>query len=190
LAEQPHGQRLSSYRVGDGSPEADAALETVRTRFRGTVPNMHRVLATSPTAISAHTTAQHILMTGRGSLTRAEREIAATETARIYGCDYCVAAHRIQARNVKVAEEDIEALLDERPIRDPRLGAIQRLAGELIATRGRLSDDALRGYQHGGLSDADIVEVVSIVGFYTWSSFINNVAQTEIDSIFRTTTTQ
>lgn len=172
-------QRIPCYEPGSGHPESDAALERVSRMFDGYVPNFHRVMAQSPAVIDAFEKMRASLQ--RTSLRPLERELISLEVSRRNGCEYCLAAHSMFARRLRLPEDQLEAALDGRPLADARLALVRRAARELIDTQGRLSDDALTGYRQAGLGDAQILEVIAVIGWYTWATLTNNLARTVVD---------
>ena len=79
--------------------------------------------------------------------------------------------------------------LSELELRDARRGsatatreaAILTFAGEVLAHRGRVSDDALRRVRQAGLTDGEITEIVANVALHVFTNYLNLVAGTEVD---------
>lgn len=64
---------------------------------------------------------------------------------------------------------------------DAKAGAAVRFAAKVAESRGRVSDGDIAAVKTAGYSEAQIVEIVSIVAENVLTNFLNNVAQTEID---------
>lgn len=64
---------------------------------------------------------------------------------------------------------------------DPKLAAALELAGQVVETRGHPSDEALDRVREAGYSDAEIMEMVAHVALTTFSNYVNETAQTEVD---------
>lgn len=181
---EPRGpQRIAPYEVGGGSERADRALEGIARMFGGHIPNLHGVMANSPAMIEAFEAMRRLLQKTRVSAE--EREIVAIEVARRNRCDYCMTAHRHLGGRLGVPPEDIDAATAGKPIPNRRLALVQRAAQRLIDRRGRLSDEELAEFRHAGLSDAELIEIIAVIGWYVMSTFTNNLAQTEIDDLFK-----
>ena len=176
-------QRIPTYEIGDGSERADRALEGIGRMFGGYVPILHRVMANSPAAIEAFEAMRRLLQ--RTKLRAAEREIVAIEVARRNRCDYCMTAHRHLAGRLRVSVEDIDAAEAGTPMPNERLALVQRAAQQLIERRGRPSNKELEGFRKAGLSDAKLIEIIAVIGWYMMSTLTNNLAQTEIDDFFK-----
>ena len=172
-------QRIPGYEPGGGSEAADEALAGVSKMFGGDVPNFHKVLATSPTAITAFAQMRQTMQ--KTKIRAAEREIIALEVSRRNRCDYCLAAHKAEARMRRVPEDDIEAAATGKPMQNPRHALVQRATQMLIDTRARLSEEQLEVFRSQGLSDGELIEIIAVIGWYVWSTFVNNLAHTEID---------
>ena len=66
----------------------------------------------------------------------------------------------------------------------PRHALIQRAARKLYDTHGRLADDELAEFREAGLSDAELIEIIAVIGWYVLSTYVNNLAQTQIDAFW------
>ena len=73
------------------------------------------------------------------------------------------------------------ALIKMAGLRDAKAGAAVRFAAKVAERRGQVSDDDIRAVKAAGYSEAQIVEIVSLVAENVMTNFLNNVAQTEID---------
>jgi len=175
-------QRIPGYEIGDGDAEADEALQQISKMFDGRVPNFHKVLATSPQVISAFEAMRRILQ--KTKLRSIEREIVALEVSRRSDCHYCLAAHSKFMQMYKVPEQDIEAVKAGMPMSNPRHALVQEATTKLYDSMGRLSDAQLKDYQERGLTNAELVEIIAVIGWYVLSTFTNNLAQTDIDEFW------
>ncbi len=50
--------------------------------------------------------------------------------------------------------------------------------------RGRLNDAELAELRDAGMSDAELIEVIAIIGWYVLSTYVNNLAQTDVDGFW------
>lgn len=177
-------QRIPCYQPGGGNEIADRALADMSKMFGGYIPNFHKVLANSPPVVAAF---EGLRRTLQGTNIRAiEREIIALEVSRRSNCEYCIAAHSKFARAFKMPVSDLEALLAGRPMADPRSALVQRATQRLVDTQGRLSDCELAEFYAAGLSNAELIEIVAVIGWYVLSTYINNLAHTEVDAFWTT----
>lgn len=162
--------------------EAPAAshglLEAVKKQL-GVVPNLFRLVASSPAALEGYLGMSGAL--ARGKLPPATRERIALAVAQINGCSYCLSAHTYLGKNLAKLD-DAEVMANRNgSSNDPKAAAAVRFAARVAETRGHVSDEDLRAVKMAGYDDAQVVEIVQHVALNTWTNYINEVARTEID---------
>jgi alkylhydroperoxidase family enzyme len=64
---------------------------------------------------------------------------------------------------------------------DPKRDAAVQFARKVIETRGHVSDVDLKVVRDAGYTDANIMEIVSLVAMYSLTNFFNNVFDPEKD---------
>ena len=161
----------------DAKDQARPILDSVAKQF-GFAPNLHRLMALSPSALTGWAGLQSALAKTLDAKTRAAIALAVSEAD---GCVYCLAAHSYSAQNfTKVTPAEIE--LNRRgQSKDPRRGAAACLARSLVETRGHVDDIAIKAARNAGFSDAQIVEITALTAQYLLTNFMNNMAETAID---------
>jgi len=153
-------------------------LEAVRKQL-GLVPNLFRLVANSPAALEGYLAMSGALAKGR--LPAPTRERIALAVAQINGCDYCLSAHTYLGSNLAKLD-DAEIVANRRGgSHDPKADAAVRFAAQVARERGHVADAEVRAVRMAGYDDAQIVEIVQHVALNTWTNYINEVAQTEID---------
>jgi uncharacterized peroxidase-related enzyme len=168
---------LTALAPDQASPEAQATLAAVAASL-GATPNLFRVAANSPAALSALVAMNGALAKGR---IRAKlRESIALEVAQENGCDYCLSAHSALGKGAGLNEAEI-AQARSGGAADPHADAALKLAGEIVRSRGRIGPDALARAKAAGVSDAEIVEIVGHIALNVFTNYLNIVAGTEID---------
>ncbi|HTV85462.1 MAG TPA: peroxidase-related enzyme [Dyella sp.] len=153
-------------------------LEGVQKQL-GVVPNMFRLIGTSPASLEAFMGLFGGL--SKGSLPPATRERIALAVAQINGCSYCLSAHTYLGKHV--------AKLDDAEITANRNGASNdlyadaavRFAAKVTLNRGQVSQHDLDAVRVAGYEDAQIIEIVLHVALNTLTNYINEVAGTDID---------
>lgn len=162
----------------DAAPTASQPILDAVNKQLGVVPNLFRLAALSPAALTA--------MTGlSGALGKAldvkTRERIALATAQVNGCDYCLSAHTYLGLNLaKIPPEEI-AMNRKGSSADPKANAAVHFAAKVAQSRGKVSDADLAAVKLAGFSDAQIVEIVAIVAENFLTNLLNNVAETDID---------
>lgn len=162
----------------EAAPTAAQPILDAVNKQLGVVPNLFRLAALSPAALTA--------MTGlNGALSKAldvkTRERIAIATAQVNGCDYCLSAHTYLGLNLaKISPEEIE-LNRNGASTDPKADAAVRFAAKVAQLRGKVSDADLAAVTLAGFSEAQIVEIVAVVAENFLTNLLNNVADTDID---------
>lgn len=152
-------------------------LEAVKAKL-GTIPNLFRLVALSPSALAGLTGLNGALS---NSLDARTRERIALAVAQLNGCDYCLSAHTYIAVNLaKLSEEEV-ALNRRGSSTDPKADAAVRFAAKVAAARGHVTDEDLGAVRAAGYTDAQVIEIVGLVAESNFTNFVNNVAKTEID---------
>ena len=164
--------------IADAPTASQPLLEAVNKQL-GIVPNLFRLVSTSPAALEGYLSLSGAL--GKGALPAATRERIALAVAEINGCGYCLSAHTYLAKTVaKLDDAEITANRSGAS-NDPKADAAVRFAASVTRNRGRVDDAAVRAVKLAGYSDAEIIEIVLHVALNTWTNYINEVAKTEID---------
>lgn len=163
----------------DAAPAATHPyLQAVQRQF-GAVPNLFRVVANSPAALEGYLGMAGAL--GKGKLPAQTRERIALAVAQINGCNYCLSAHTAMGKDLaKLSDAEIAANRHGGSL-DPKADAAVRFAAKVARERGHVSDADVQAVRMAGYDDAQIVEIVQHVALNTWTNYINEVAQTEID---------
>jgi len=167
--------RLPLRTLEDAPAEARASLAAAE-KANGFLPNLLRLLANAPVALETYLTVSGI--NARAGLSLAEREAVQITAAATHGCGFCVAGHTaVATKKAGLDTDTVQALRDIRPAADARLAAVAAFASAVIATRGRVSDDALSAFRAAGFTDANALEVVLGVSLATLCNFANNLGQ-------------
>ena len=159
-------------------PAAQPLLQAVKKQL-GVVPNLFRLVATSPAALEGYLGMSGAL--ARGALPAATRERIALAVAEINGCNYCLSAHTYLGRNVAKLDDAELAMNRAGRSNDAKADAAVRFAVQVTERRGHIGDADLQAVRAAGYSDAQIIEIVQHVALNTWTNYVNEVALTDID---------
>jgi uncharacterized peroxidase-related enzyme len=163
----------------DAAPAASRPLlEAVRLQL-GSVPNLFRMVANSPAALEGYVAMMGAL--GKGALPAPTRERIALAVAEINGCSYCLSAHSYLGRNLARLDEAEIAANRAGGSNDAKAAAAVRFAVAVARNRGHVRAEELAAVKAAGYDDAQVIEIVQHVALNTWTNYINEVAQTEID---------
>jgi uncharacterized peroxidase-related enzyme len=168
--------RIEAIDPNTASANVKPLLDGVKKGL-GVVPNVFRVAAQSPVAIESLVAL--VGATGKGTLNAKTREAIALTVSEANACDYCLSAHTALGKHAGLADDAIAKARDAQSD-DARLGAILGLTRAIVDHRGRAST-ALEEARRAGLSDGEIVEIVANVTATTFTNYLNELAETEID---------
>ena len=171
--------RLPTPATIDAAPAASQPmLEAVKKQF-GIVPNLFRLVSTSPAALEGYLGLSAAL--NKGALPAQTRERIALAVAEINGCNYCLSAHSYLGKNLAELDDAEIAANRAGTSNDPKADAAVRFAAKVARERGHVGEDDLRTVKLAGYSDAQVIEMVLHVALNTWTNYINEVAKTDID---------
>lgn len=160
--------------VPQGSKEGLAAVQAKL----GTVPNLFRLIATSPATLSGFLHFSGALGT---TLDVKTRERIALAVAQANGCDYCLSAHSYLAMNLaKLSPEEI-ARNRNGSSDDPKANAAVAFAHKVTMEHGHISDADLAEVRIAGFHDSEIVEIIALVAENTFTNYLNEAVKTDID---------
>jgi uncharacterized peroxidase-related enzyme len=145
----------------------------------GSVPNLFRLVSTSPAVLEGWLAFSAAL--GKGRLSAQTRERIALAVSEVNGCGYCLSAHSYLAKRVaKLDDAEITANRNGGS-NDPKADAAVRFAVEIVRARGHVGDADLAAVRAAGYDDSEVIEIVFQVALMTWTNYMNEVAQTDID---------
>lgn len=171
--------RLQTPATIDAAPAVTRpALEAVQKQL-GVVPNLHRVLASSPVALQGYLALGEAL--GKGELDLKTRGRLAMTVAENNGCGYCLSAHAFIGKNLLHLDEAELSANRDASSSDVKARAALQFAAQVVRARGHVSDAELRAVQAAGFSQAQVLEIVMHTVLNTLTNYVNSVAQTDID---------
>jgi alkylhydroperoxidase family enzyme len=167
----------------DTAPEGSKPLLEASQKAFGRLPGLHKVLATSPQAYEGYQLLHKLF---------AQTDFDAEELTVVWqsinvehGCHYCVPAHTGIARMMKVADAVTEALRNETPLPSPKLEALRTFTVQMVRTRGNVPETQMQAFFEAGYGHRAVLDVILGLAQKTMSNYINHVAQTPVDEVFR-----
>jgi uncharacterized peroxidase-related enzyme len=164
--------------VADAPEKSRPLLEAVNKQL-GVVPNMFRLIATSPQALEGYLGLSAAL--GHGALPAPTRERIALAVAEVNGCDYCLSAHTYLGRNLARLDDAEITANRSGASNDPKADAAVRFAAAVTRARGHIAEADLSTVRSAGYTDAQVIEIVQHVALNTWTNYFNEVFKTDID---------
>jgi uncharacterized peroxidase-related enzyme len=159
-------------------PEASKPILDAVEKQLGVVPNMFRLFATSPAALAGLTSLSGAL---KKTLDVKTRERIALAVAQVNGCNYCLSAHTYLGLNVAMISPEEIALNRGGSSGDPKADAAVRFATKIAETRGHVSDAVVAAVRRAGYTEAQVIEIASLVAENFLTNIVNVVARTDID---------
>lgn len=170
-------QRIDSIDPLSSQGRTKELLNTVQQAF-GMIPNTARMMANSPAVLEsflAFSTAMGNVQIGSKLHNQVKLTTSETNT-----CTYCTSILSAIAPSAGLTADDILAgrTADSE---DRRTKAALTFANDVLASRGKVSDQQLAAVRGAGFGDTEIVEIVASVVLGCFTNFLNNVADTELD---------
>src|SRR6266702_785032 len=159
--------RLTTVDPTQATGETRELLDATQRTF-GVIPNLAKILASSPAALK--TWLESIRALAAGQLDPGLRERIALGVAETNGCGYCLSAHTYVAKHV--AHLSDQAIEESRRLSsaDPKVDAALSFTQAVLDTRGGVSD-----------ADGEIAEIIAHVALSVLTNYVNRVADTEVD---------
>ena len=162
----------------EDAPEKSQPLLDGVEKMLGVVPNLFRLVGTSPAALEGYLGLNGAL--GR-TLDAKTRERIALAIAQANGCDYCLSAHTYLGLNLARIDAAEIALNRSGHSGDAKADAALVFARKVLASRGKVSDGDIAEVKLAGFSEAQVIEIVAAVALNVLTNYINNIAETDID---------
>jgi uncharacterized peroxidase-related enzyme len=157
--------------------EAKAALDIVQAAFGGT-PNLMKMLATAPNVLTGIMALNQAV--NSGELETALVEQVALLTSAMNQCDYCVAVHVYVGQQNGLSRPELLANLQGQAS-DPKAQAVLNFTKSVVENRGRVNTDTLQALRDRGLSDKAILEILGVIGLYTFLNYAKHLTQPVLD---------
>lgn len=143
----------------------------------GFVPNLYAYYAKNETALG-----DYLALQNRKSTLRAkEREVINLVTSQINGCRYCQSAHTVLGKMNGFTDEQVLELRNGSASFDSKLNALAQFTAAVVSSRGKVSDEIKEAFFEAGYTEANLIDVIIVVGDKVISNYIHNLTQFEID---------
>lgn len=143
----------------------------------GFVPNLYAYYAKNETALGDYLTLQN----RKSTLKAKEREVINLITSEINGCRYCQSAHTTLGKMNGFTEEQILDIRSGTAPFDTKLDALVRFTASVVNNKGKASQVSKNSFFEVGYTEANMIDVVMVIGDKVMSNYIHNLADFAID---------
>ncbi len=168
---------------GTETMSAEAILEQVNKKF-GFIPNVLKELSASPPALHVYLSGQDAL--AKGVLTAKEQQVVQLTVAAYNDCHYCQAAHQFLGKTVGINPEDLEAIREGKNPGDAAAALVHRVTVVVLEKRGWVDQEQVTQWEGEGLARQKLYEIIAYIGLKTITNYVNHIAQTPVDEVFKT----
>ena len=163
--------------TNEEAPEKSKEILDGITQSGARVINIFKAMANSSATLKTFFGIAKALEDKKLSSEIAER--IAIQMAVTNGCEYCLAAHSYSGSKILAPEEIINARTGKSS--DSKVQAALNFSASVMKNAGRVSDEEFENVKNAGFSDAEILEIVTVVAQNFFTNAFNNVAHTKID---------
>jgi uncharacterized peroxidase-related enzyme len=158
------------------TPDNQAIFDNLKKNL-GMTPNLYAAFAHSKSALGTYLDFQN---RSKGALTNKEREAINLVVSQENGCRYCQSAHTVLGKMNGFNDEQI---LDLRRGHsdDAKLNALVAFAGEVVRTKGRVSEPTREAFFAAGYNEGHLVDALLVIGDKIISNYLHNFGQFAID---------
>lgn len=143
----------------------------------GFVPNLYAYYAKNETALGDYLALQN----RKSTLKAKEREIINLVTSQINGCRYCQSAHTELGKLNGFSEDQIIELRKGSASFDSKFDALVKFTASVVENKGKATQTAKDAFFEAGYNEANLIDVVFVVGDKIISNYIHNLVDFPID---------
>jgi uncharacterized peroxidase-related enzyme len=158
------------------SPANQAIFDNLKSGL-GFVPNLYAYYAKNETALGDYLALQN----RKSTLKAKEREVVNLVTSQVNDCRYCQAAHTALGKMNGFTEAQILELRGGSASFDSKLDALVRFTKSVVENRGRATTQAKDAFFAVGYTEANLIDVVIVIGDKIISNYIHNLTGFAID---------
>lgn len=173
----PTAQELFSVPTREDVNPANQAMFDNLQKKLGFVPNLYAFFGKNETALVDYLTFQN----RKSTLRLKEREVINLVTSQINGCRYCQSAHTAIGKMAGFDDEQILEIRKGKASFDEKLDALARFTASVVHNRGRVSLETRDAFFNAGYTEANLIDVLIVVGDKIISNYLHNLTGFEID---------
>ena len=121
------------------------------------------------------------LQNRKSSLRAKEREVINLVTSQINDCRYCQSAHTVLGKMNGFTDEQVLAIRKGSATFDNKLDALAKFTASVVENRGRATEESKEAFFAAGYDEANMIDVVIVIGDKIISNYLHNLTAFEID---------
>ena len=150
---------------------------------QGMIPGLYAVLAESPEALKAYVELGKIF--SQSSLSDEEKTVVWQTINVEHECKFCVPAHTLVAKLMKVDETITNALRDKTLLPNEKLEKLREFTLILVRNRGKATEEEVSAFIEAGFTRKNILEVIIGISQKVLSNYTNYLANTPLNKEFQ-----
>lgn len=143
----------------------------------GFVPNIYAYYAKNETALGDYLALQN----RKSTLNAKEREVINLVTSQINGCRYCQSAHTVLGKMNGFTDEQVMEIRKGVATFNTKIDALAKFTKAVVENKGKVDQEVKDNFFNAGYTEANLIDVVIVVGDKVISNYINNLIGFEID---------
>jgi len=143
----------------------------------GFVPNLYATMAYNDTALGDYLTFQN----RKSTLKAKEREVINLVVSQVNDCRYCQSAHTVLGKMNGFTEDQILEIRSGEASFDAKLDTLAQFVQSITINRGKPSEASVEALFEAGYTNANLIDILVVIGDKFVSNFLHGVAQFPID---------
>lgn len=161
----------------DQVTENNQAIFDNLEKMVGFVPNLYASYAYSDTALGDYLALQN----RKSTLSAKEREIINLIVSEVNQCYYCLSAHTAIGKMNGFSDEQIIDIRKSEIGFDEKYSALAQYVKSSVVNRSKPTQEALENLFEAGYSEANLVDIIMVIGDKMISNFIHGSTKSPID---------
>ncbi len=179
------GQTETGFPINEQAPEGMQATYEAAEKKLGTVPNLLKVMSSSPALTNSYMGVQANLQQ-YSTLSKDEINLVQLAISVENGCQYCTSGHSmIATMRDKTPEDVLSDVAHKRAMKDPKKNALITFSRVLYESKGRVTEEQLKAFLDAGYTRPQALDVIACIAAKVMSNFTNQLAHTEVDAAFQ-----
>ena len=159
--------------VNDNNQQIFDKLE----KMVGFVPNLYATYSHNETALGDYLALQN----RKSTLSAKEREIINLVVSEVNQCYYCLSAHTAIGKMNGFTDNQIIEIRKGKVSFDEKYDALAKYVQSAVINRSKPSEDAVEGLFDAGYTEANLVDIIMVIGDKFISNFIHGTTNVPID---------